>query len=98
MGLSCDTFYSLTIKQWEAIQKGWKAKRDYEIHEKAVLTVNIMTSSGNIKKGTSFKSLYDSIVKQLKGEESEKEQIISKCETECNQEIVNQIKIILDIK
>ncbi|MBP3248659.1 MAG: hypothetical protein J6M36_12375 [Prevotella sp.] len=30
--------------------------------------------------------------------ESEKEQIISKCETECNQEIVNQIKIILDIK
>lgn len=75
MGLSCDAFYTLTIRQWEAIQKGWKAKKDYEIHEKAVLTVNLMISSGNIKKGTSFKSLYDSIVKQLKGEQSEKEQI-----------------------
>lgn len=75
IGLSCSEFYSLTIKQWVAVQKGWKIRRDAEIHEKAVLTINLMSSSGNIKKGTSFKSLYDSIVKQLKGEESEKEQI-----------------------
>lgn len=30
--------------------------------------------------------------------ESEKEKIIIKCESECNQEIVNQIKRILNIK
>jgi len=29
--------------------------------------------------------------------DSEKEKIISKCESECNQEIVNQIKIILKV-
>lgn len=72
IGLSCGDFYTLTIRQWSAIQKGWKIKRDVEIHEKAVLTINLMSSSGNLKKGTSFKDLYESLVKQLKGEDSEK--------------------------
>ena len=30
--------------------------------------------------------------------DSEKEKIISKCESECNQEILNQIKSILNVK
>ncbi len=65
-------FYSLTIREWHELLKGWKIKRDNDIHEKAIITINIMASSGNLKKGTNFGELYKHLVKTLKGEADEK--------------------------
>ena len=70
LGLTPSQFYSFTISEWGSLIKGWEARRETEIHEKAVIAANIMASSGNLKKGTSFKDLYNSIARQLKGEES----------------------------
>ncbi len=46
-------------------------KRDNDIHEKAVITINLMAANGNLKKEIKFEELYKSLVKMLKGESDE---------------------------
>lgn len=69
IGLSSAQFYSYTLREWGFFLRGWNIRRHNEAHEKAVLVANLMASSGNLKKGTSFKSLYESVRKQLLGED-----------------------------
>jgi hypothetical protein len=72
LGFTPSEFYSFTISEWHELLEGWKIKRNNEIHEKAIVTLNIMASSGNLKKGTDFGELYKHLVKTLKGEADEK--------------------------
>lgn len=60
------------MREWDEMLKVWRIKRDNEVHEKAIVTINLMASSGNLKKGTDFGKLYEHLVKSLKGETDEK--------------------------
>lgn len=60
------------MREWGELLKVWEIKKSNEVHEKAVVTINLMASSGNLKKGTDFGKLYEHLVKSLKGETDKK--------------------------